>query len=79
MVALEQKALAIFKEIQIKFQAELQRFMNTNRASRRGTIWSNPNHGIHIAKSARHSTKLDLSSTAELNALKIGLGGLVMA
>ena len=70
MVALEQKALAIFKELQIKFQAELQRFMNTNRASRRGTIWSNPNRGIHIAKSARHSTKLDLSSTAELNKIK---------
>ena len=70
MVALEQKALAIFKEIQVKFQAELQRFMNTNRASRRGTIWSNPNRGIHIAKSARHSTKLDLSSTAELNKIK---------
>lgn len=70
MVALEQKALAIFKELQVKYQAELQRFMNTNRASRRGTVWSNPNRGVHIAKSARHSTKLDISSTAELNKIK---------
>lgn len=70
MVALEQKALAIFKELQVKYQAELQRFMNTNRASRRGTIWSNPNRGVHIAKSARHSTKLDISSTAEFKKIK---------
>lgn len=70
MVALEQKALAIFKELQVKYQAELQRFMNTNRASRRGTVWSNPNRGVHIAKSARHSTKLDISSTAEFKKIK---------
>ncbi|TMP07598.1 hypothetical protein CWC11_06070 [Pseudoalteromonas sp. S3178] len=70
MVALEQKALAIFKELQVKYQAELQRFMNTNRANRRGTVWSNPKRGVHIAKSARHSTKLDISSTAELNKIK---------
>ncbi|AZN34892.1 hypothetical protein [Pseudoalteromonas sp. Xi13] len=70
MVALEQKALAIFKDLQVKYQAELQRFMNTNRASRRGTIWSNPDRGVHIAKSARHSSKLDINSTAELNKIK---------
>jgi len=70
MVALEQKALGLFKELQVKYQAELQRFMNTNRASRRGTIWSNPNRGVHIAKSARHSTKLDISSTAEFKKIK---------
>ncbi|GEB73180.1 hypothetical protein PC2016_3780 [Pseudoalteromonas carrageenovora] len=70
MVALEQKALAIFKDLQVKYQAELQRFMNTNRASRRGTVWSNPDRGVHIAKSARHSSKLDISSTAELNKIK---------
>ncbi|BED91499.1 hypothetical protein PspMM1_39670 [Pseudoalteromonas sp. MM1] len=70
MVALEQKALAIFKELQVKYQAELKRFMNTNRASRRGTVWSNPDRGVHIAKSARHSSKLDISSTAELNKIK---------
>lgn len=70
MVALEQKALELFKELQLKYQAELQRFMNTNRASRRGTVWSNPNRGVHIAKSARHSTKLDISSTAEFKKIK---------
>lgn len=70
MVALEQKALAIFKDLQVKYQAELQRFMNTNRASRRGTVWSNPDRGVHIAKSARHSSKLDINSTAELNKIK---------
>ncbi|MEG3759056.1 hypothetical protein V5096_14005 [Pseudoalteromonas carrageenovora] len=70
MVALEQKALAIFKDLQVKYQAELQRFMNTNRASRRGTVWSNPDRGVHIAKSARHSSKLDISSAAELNKIK---------
>ncbi|MEI8704166.1 hypothetical protein [Pseudoalteromonas sp. B62] len=70
MVALEQKALGLFKELQVKYQAELQRFMNTNRASRRGTVWSNPNRGVHIAKSARHSTKLDISSTAEFRKIK---------
>ncbi|MBB1387615.1 hypothetical protein H5119_19155 [Pseudoalteromonas sp. SG45-5] len=70
MVALEQKALGLFKELQLKYQAELQRFMNTNRASRRGTVWSNPNRGVHIAKSAKHSTKLDISSTAEFKKIK---------
>ncbi|WP_404343469.1 hypothetical protein [Pseudoalteromonas mariniglutinosa] len=31
---------------------------------------SNPNRGVHIAKSARHSTKLDISSTAEFKKIK---------
>lgn len=70
MVALEQKAFSIFKELNGQFRAELQRFMSVNRASRRGTVWSNPNRGINIAKSARHSAKLDISSTAELNKIK---------
>ncbi|MCO6356283.1 hypothetical protein GBO14_16305 [Pseudoalteromonas shioyasakiensis] len=70
MVALEQKAFSIFKELNGQFRAELQRFMSVNRASRRGTVWSNPNRGINIAKSARHSAKLDISSTAEFNKIK---------
>ena len=70
MVALEQKAFSIFKELNGQFRAELQRFMSVNRASRRGTVWSNPNRGINIAKSARHSAKLDINSTAEFNKIK---------
>ena len=70
MMALEQKVFNLFKELQVKFQAELQRFMNINKTSRKGTVWSDPVRAVHIAKSSRHSTKLNITSTKEFNKIK---------
>ncbi|WP_151173969.1 hypothetical protein [Pseudoalteromonas ruthenica] len=70
VVALEQKAFSIYKELQTTFRAELQRFMNINKASKRGTIWSNPNRGINIAKSTRHSANLNIKTTKEFQKIK---------
>ncbi len=57
-------------ELNTKFQSEMVKFKGKIKASARGNIWSNPQRGINIAKSARSSAPLQLSSLANIQHLR---------
>ncbi|WDE00744.1 hypothetical protein [Thalassomonas actiniarum] len=70
LVKLEQAATSLNRELNAKFEAELNKYMGNAKASRRGTVWSDPKRGINIAKSARNSKAIDLSSTRSFEIIK---------
>ena len=73
---LEQTARELLREMKYNFQAELTKYMGNARASGRGTVWSNPDRAIAIAKSGRTATPIQLSNAKEMQRIKeFGLVG----
>ncbi|WDE13496.1 hypothetical protein [Thalassomonas haliotis] len=70
LVKLEQAATSLNKELNAKFGAELNKYMGSAKAGRRGTVWSNPERGVNLAKSARNAKPIDLSSTRSFAVIK---------
>ncbi|WDE11850.1 hypothetical protein [Thalassomonas haliotis] len=67
---LEQTARELLREMKHNFQAELTKYMGNARASARGTVWSNPDRAIAIAKSGRTATPIQLSNAKEMQRVK---------
>jgi len=70
LLKLEQAVTSLHRELNAKFGVELNKYMGNVKASRRGTVWSNPERGINIAKGARNVRPLDLSSTRAFEIIK---------
>ncbi|WDE13507.1 hypothetical protein [Thalassomonas haliotis] len=70
LVKLEQTAKSLHSDLISKFEVELNKYMGVAKASRRGTVWSNPERGINIAKGARNAQPIDLSSTRAFEIIK---------
>ncbi|WP_281556821.1 hypothetical protein [Thalassomonas sp. RHCl1] len=70
LVKLEQTVTSLNRELNTKFGAELNKYMGNATASRRGTVWSNPQRGINIAKSARNAKSIELSTTRSFEIIK---------
>ena len=69
-VKLEQTVQARHSALNAKFQLELNKYTGAAKAGRRGTVWSNPQRAINLAKSARNSVPIDLSSTRAFELVK---------
>ncbi|WDE11848.1 hypothetical protein [Thalassomonas haliotis] len=73
---LEKTAKDQLRAMKYNFQAELTKYMGNAKASRRGTVWSNPDRGIAIAKSGRTATPIQLSNATQMQRVKeLGLVG----
>ncbi|NRB42071.1 MAG: hypothetical protein HRU20_26965 [Pseudomonadales bacterium] len=67
---LEKNAKLLHSDMNMKFQAKLNRYMGINQARGRGTVWSSSQRGINLAKSARTAQPIKLSSTTSFTAIK---------
>ncbi|WP_281561171.1 hypothetical protein [Thalassomonas sp. RHCl1] len=67
-LAAEQKVNHAYKELQTKFQYEMES-VTAQVKSRRGTALSNIERGKNIARSSRNVTKLDVTSQAQASEL----------
>ncbi|WDE13503.1 hypothetical protein [Thalassomonas haliotis] len=70
LVKLEQTVTSLNRDLNIKFETELNKYMGNAKASRRGTVWSNSERAKHLAKSARTTQPIDLSSTRSFELVK---------
>ncbi|WDE06961.1 hypothetical protein SG34_008755 [Thalassomonas viridans] len=76
LLKFEQAAKNQIKDMNVKFQAELTKYMGNAKASARGTPWSNPDRAINIAKSSRTTTPIELYNAKEMQMVKdFGLVG----
>ncbi|MBD1555847.1 hypothetical protein HC752_02700 [Vibrio sp. S9_S30] len=67
---LEQIARNCQTDFQLKFQAEIQKYIVRVKAGRRGTIYTNGQLGINRAKSGKTSRPIQISTTREFNNLR---------
>lgn len=70
MVMLEQIAKRSYQEFNGRFQTEFGKFLGRVKSGKRGNVWTNPNRGIAIARTARNPAKLNLTSTNSFNYIR---------
>ncbi|WP_212748091.1 hypothetical protein [Pseudoalteromonas sp. S3178] len=70
LIKLGKKAKQAHFELNTEFKREMVKFKGKVKASARGNIWSNTQRGIDIARSARDSAPLQLTSIANIQHLR---------
>ncbi|WP_462179634.1 hypothetical protein [Pseudoalteromonas gelatinilytica] len=70
LVKLGYKAKAAHLEVSERFTRELSAIANRVKSGSRGNIWSNPQRGINIAKSARNAAPIQVTSLSGIRSLR---------
>ena len=70
IVMLEKLAKNLGNEFQLKFRAEITKYLGKVKTSRRGSIYTNPQRGIDKAKSARSAQPIQFTNSSAFNNLR---------